>query len=249
MACHGLLCYTVRIGRPSIHDCWVFCIIYVEYVISKPTLSFCLVNVSFHSAEEPSDNETPHTEAPTICQTPECVSAASEILRNLDPKYADIDPCTDFDQYVCGGWRENHDMRSDQGAIFSGTFMQEASQARLRHLLETSSPSDPADSDIFDKLKSGYNACLDEDRAKKRGNEPLEKLLQDFEKIYSMDSGSEGSETSLTDAVLHLIKSGVRALVESSVGVSYSINHDSLVLKLTSRYSLTTVTRIMLYFL
>ncbi|OJI99980.1 hypothetical protein ASPVEDRAFT_39363 [Aspergillus versicolor CBS 583.65] len=168
--------------------------------------------------KEPSDNETPHTEAPTICQTPECVSAASDILRNLDPKYADIDPCTDFDQYVCGGWRENHDMRSDQGAIFSGTFMQEASQARLRHLLETSSPSDPADSDIFDKLKSGYNACLDEDRAKKRGNEPLEKLLQDFEKIYSLDSGSEGSETSLTDAVLHLIKSGVRALVESSVG-------------------------------
>lgn len=233
MALHRLLCYTVHIGRSSIHDCWVPCIIYVEYVISKPTLFFCLVNVPSHSAEEPSDNETPHTEAPTICQTPECVSAASEILRNLDPNYADIDPCTDFDQYVCGGWRENHDMRSDQGAIFAGTFMQEASQARLRHLLETSSPSDPADSDIFDKLKSGYNACLDEDRVKKRGNEPLERLLQDFEKIYSLKPGSEGSEASLTGAVLHLIKSGVRALVEPSVGVSYPINHDYFILKLT----------------
>lgn len=233
MALHDLLCYIAYIGRSSIHDCWIPCVIYVGYVISKPTLVFCIVNVSSYSAEEPLDNETPHTEAPTICQTPECVSAASEILRNLDPNYADIDPCTDFDQYVCGGWRENHDMRSDQGAIFSGTFMQEASQTRLRHLLESSKPSDPADSDIFDKLKSGYNACLDEDRVKKRGNEPLEKLLQDFEKIYSLKSEPEGSEASLTETVLHLIKLGVRALVEPSVGVSCPINHGYLVLKLT----------------
>ncbi|KAL4782410.1 hypothetical protein BJX76DRAFT_332717 [Aspergillus varians] len=168
--------------------------------------------------KEPSNNNTPDAEAaPAICQTPECVNAASEILRNLDPNYADIDPCTNFDQYVCGGWRQNHDMRSDQGAIFAGTFMGEASQTRLRHLLESSEPSDPDDSDIFEKLKSGYQACLDEDTIKKRGLEPLEKLLEDFEKIYSLDSASEGSETELTDAVLYLLKSGVRTLVSLSV--------------------------------
>ncbi|KAL3482364.1 hypothetical protein BJX99DRAFT_216896 [Aspergillus californicus] len=164
----------------------------------------------------PSNNDAPHTEAPTICQTPECVNAASEILRNLDPNYADIDPCTDFDQYVCGGWRGQHDMRPDQGAIFAGTFMQEASQTRLRHLLDSSEPSDPADSKIFEKLKAGYEACVDEETINKRGNQPLVKMLEEFEKIYSISSASEGSEAGLTDAMLYLLKSGVRALVSPS---------------------------------
>ncbi|KAL4921881.1 hypothetical protein BDW62DRAFT_98133 [Aspergillus aurantiobrunneus] len=161
---------------------------------------------------EPSNNDVTHAEAPTICQAPECIDAASEILGSLDPNYADIDPCTDFDQYVCGGWREKHDMRSDQGAIFSGTFMQETSQARLRHLLETSEPSSPDDSHIFEKLKAGYKACLDEVAVKQRGTEPLKKMLEDFEKIYRLGTSLEGSETGLTDAVQYLLKSGIRAL-------------------------------------
>ncbi|KAL4870981.1 hypothetical protein BDV12DRAFT_165040 [Aspergillus spectabilis] len=165
----------------------------------------------------PLNKDSPHTEAPTICQTPECINAASEILRNLDPNHGDIDPCTDFDQYVCGGWREQHDMRPDQGAIFSGTYMQEASQSWLRHLLEAAEPSSPADLDIFEKLKAGYKACLDEDTVHKRGIEPLEKMLEEFEKIYDLDSSSKGSEVGLTDAVLYLLKSGVRALVHPSV--------------------------------
>ncbi|KAL5000245.1 hypothetical protein BDV10DRAFT_40155 [Aspergillus recurvatus] len=169
------------------------------------------------SVLKPSNNDAPHAEAPTICQTPECVNAASEILRNLDPNYADIDPCTDFDQYVCGGWRNQHDMRSDQGSIFAGTYMEEASQTRLRHLLESFEPSNPADLKIFEKLKAGYNACFDEDAVKKRGNEPLMKLLDDFEKIYSLGSATDGPEAGLTDAVLYLYKTGVPALVLPSV--------------------------------
>ncbi|KAJ0423789.1 hypothetical protein BJY00DRAFT_278326 [Aspergillus carlsbadensis] len=163
--------------------------------------------------KEPANHDTPHTQAPTICQTAECIDAASEILHSLDPNYADIDPCTNFDQYVCGGWRELHDMRPDQGAIFSGTYMQEASQTRLRHLLESSEPSDPADSNIFDKLKAGYKSCRDEEMVKKRGTEPLVKMLEEFEKVYTIGSKLETSEAGLTDAVLYLTKSGVRALL------------------------------------
>ncbi|KAL4818010.1 hypothetical protein BDW67DRAFT_20837 [Aspergillus spinulosporus] len=165
----------------------------------------------------PSNDNGPHTEPPAICQTPECVNAASDILRNLDPDYANIDPCTDFDQYVCGGWRNEHDMRPDQGSIFAGTYMEEASQTRLRHLLESPGPSDPADSKIFEKLKAGYNACFNEDTVRIRGNEPLVKLLNDFEKIYSLDSVTGGTEAGLTDAVLYLYKNGVPALVLPSV--------------------------------
>lgn len=178
----------------------------------------------------------------SICETPECVHAASEILYNLDPNYDQINPCTDFDQYVCGGWRERHDMRPDQGAIFAGTMMSENAQTRLRHLLSSSKPSDPADSNNFEKLKAAYTACMDESTVTKRGSKPLDNMLAEFEKIYSRDSISlKGSDADLTKAILYLMESGVEALVSPFVAVSNP--RSLLVLNLPYTYSLTIVTR------
>ncbi|KAF5863212.1 hypothetical protein ETB97_010440 [Aspergillus alliaceus] len=166
----------------------------------------------------PSQSVPPHPVATSICDTPECVHAASEILYNLDPNHAQIDPCTDFDQFVCGGWGERHDMRPDQGSIFTGTLMEEAGQTHLRHLLSSSKPSDPSDSNNFEKLKAAYTACIDETTVNKRGSRPLDDMLAEFEKIYSRDSISlKGSDADLTDAVLYLMESGVEALVSPIV--------------------------------
>ena len=67
--------------------------------------------------------------------------ATSEILYNLSPNYKGIDPCTDFETLVCGGWDERHDLRPDQGDAFTGTLMAESSQMLLRHILEEGYPS------------------------------------------------------------------------------------------------------------
>lgn len=75
-----------------------------------------------------------------VCLTPACVHAASEILYNLSPDYQNLDPCTDFEELVCGGWRERHDLRPDQGGAFTGTTMSESSQTILRHILEAPYP-------------------------------------------------------------------------------------------------------------
>ncbi|KAE8421745.1 hypothetical protein BDV36DRAFT_280350 [Aspergillus pseudocaelatus] len=161
----------------------------------------------------PSESVPPRPVTTSICESPECVHAASEILYNLDPNYDQINPCTDFDQYVCGGWRERHDMRPDQGAIFAGTMMSETAQTRLRHLLSSSKPSEPADSNNFEKLKAAYTACMDETTVTKWGSKPLDNMLAEFEKIYSRDSTSlRGSNTDLTKAILYLMESGVEAL-------------------------------------
>jgi endothelin-converting enzyme len=69
------------------------------------------------------------------------VHASSEILYNLAPNYKELDPCTDFEELVCGGWKDRHDLRADQGDAFTGTIMSENSQLLLRHILEASYPS------------------------------------------------------------------------------------------------------------
>ncbi|GIK01669.1 hypothetical protein Aspvir_005707 [Aspergillus viridinutans] len=167
---------------------------------------------------EPSDSVPPRPVSPPLCESPECVHAASEILYSLDPNYAEIDPCEDFDQYVCGGWRERHDLRPDQGSMFTGTLMAEAAQMRLRHILESTSAPEAADEENFRKLKSAYDACLDEATINKRGSEPLDALLAQFEDIYSAESAAAGSDVNITDAVLFLMNSGVTALVELDPG-------------------------------
>ncbi|KAJ5924650.1 hypothetical protein N7466_008837 [Penicillium verhagenii] len=154
-----------------------------------------------------------------ICKTPECIHAASEILYNLDSNYEKIDPCTDFDQYVCGGWRERHDMRSDQGSVFAGTMMAEAAQTRLRHILERSEAPESADAVNYKKLKDAYDACLDESTIRERGTQPLVEVLTELQTVYAAnDEAKARTEDNLTDAILFLLKKGVEAL--ASPGVS-----------------------------
>ncbi|KAH3068212.1 hypothetical protein KXW16_002298 [Aspergillus fumigatus] len=167
---------------------------------------------------ELADSVPPRPVTPPLCESAECVHAASEILYSLDPNYAEIDPCEDFEQYVCGGWRERHDLRLDQGSMFTGTLMAEAAQMRLRHILESTSVPEAADEENLRKLKSAYNACLDEAVISKRGSEPLDALLAQLDDIYSAESTAVGSDVNITDAVLFLMNSGVTALVEMGPG-------------------------------
>jgi endothelin-converting enzyme len=88
----------------------------------------------------------PQTKKPesesTVCLTPACVHASSEILYNLSPNYKEIDPCSNFEELVCGGWDDRHDLRPDQGDAFTGTIMSENSQMLLRHILEAPYPNE-----------------------------------------------------------------------------------------------------------
>jgi hypothetical protein len=71
-----------------------------------------------------------------LCTTPMCVKASNYILRNLHPAIVDqpevislnlndtdVDPCTDFDRYVCGNFHHRFDLREDQSELNTGTWL------------------------------------------------------------------------------------------------------------------------------
>ena len=72
--------------------------------------------------------------AKNVCTSPNCVAAAAAILYNLDPSVSgggdqstyteasSIDPCKHFDQFSCGGF-DRHELRPDQGSMFTGTLV------------------------------------------------------------------------------------------------------------------------------
>ena len=98
-----------------------------------------------------------HPAKSKLCLTPACVHAASEILYNLSPNYKELDPCTDFEELVCGGWRDRHDLRPDQGDAFTGTIMNENSELLLRHILEAPYPKDSQVSLFSDNKRPIFN--------------------------------------------------------------------------------------------
>jgi endothelin-converting enzyme len=112
-------------------------------------------------------------------------------------------------------------MRPDQGSIFAGTIMEENAQTKLRHILERTEQPQPSDADNFEKLKSAYDACLDEATVSKRGRKPLGDILHELKSIYPENTGLvKGAQDHLTKALLYLMNAGVDALASSGVTVS-----------------------------
>ncbi|KAG9198389.1 hypothetical protein G6514_010233 [Epicoccum nigrum] len=180
------------------------------------------------------------------------IPEASEILYNLSPNYKELDPCTDFEELVCGGWRDRHDLRPDQGDAFTGTIMNENSELLLRHILEAPYPKDSqvgffsdkgelihsyfspmqlganeksADEENFDKMKAVYDACLDEDKIKSLGAKPLLKVLEEIKQAYP-----EGDAASL------LAQYGVTGLIATGTGAD-DRDPDTVVVSVAAPYS------------
>lgn len=144
--------------------------------------------VAYNPGSGDSDPEVPIT----VCLTPACVIAAAKILENMSPRYRNIDPCHDFDQFVCEGWQEKHDLRADQGSVRTGTIMAEDSQQVLRHVLESPysvndykiETNSSAKRDIFEKLQKAYDACMDEKVIRNVGSAPLLNVLRKVEELF-----------------------------------------------------------------
>lgn len=166
--------------------------------------------------EEPEDMDP--AVSSDVCLTPACVHAASEILYNLSPNYKDLDPCEDFEELVCAGWRDRHDLRPDQGDAFTGTIMVETSQLLLRHILEGEYPEsiagDSLDRDNFNKLRDAYDSCLDEDSIKKAGLKPVLEFLGEMD--YS--SSAMESHDVIGNATLQLSKYGLSPFISAGTG-------------------------------
>ncbi|KAF9874906.1 peptidase family M13 [Colletotrichum karsti] len=208
--------------------------------------------------------------AEKMCTTPACVHAASEILYNLSPNYKELDPCNDFEELVCGGWRDRHDLRSDQGDAFTGTIMSENSELLLRHILEAPYPKDSkvskparsggatltnrqhsafsplklfsgdkdADEENFDKMKAVYDACINEDKIKEVGLEPLTQILDQIKQAYPLEGAAKVDEPKPTkDTILLLAKYGVNAFVAAGTGAD-DRDPDSVVVSVGAPYDL-----------
>ncbi|KAK3315735.1 endothelin-converting enzyme [Apodospora peruviana] len=139
--------------------------------------------------------------AQALCMTPACVQLGAEYAANLSPNHAQIDPCTNFEELVCGGWNLRHELRPDQGSTGTIDLMSEDNEAKLRKIIEGAYPGESShshfsprnldtaavsiDQQNFDMMQTAYNACMDEASIAKLGVAPIITVLDQMSKVFA----------------------------------------------------------------
>ncbi|KAF2420974.1 endothelin-converting enzyme [Tothia fuscella] len=160
--------------------------------------------------------------AEEVCDSPVCKDWASSMKKNLATNYKTLDPCDDFSTYVCGGWRDTHDFRSDQASVSTGSIMSDENRNVIRSIVEGPYPdantsftgdNKVIDKENFQKMKTVFQTCMDTAAIDSYGVAPVQRILDEFEQHYPLTAPKTPNPDELTRAVIWLAKNSVSALV------------------------------------
>jgi len=115
-----------------------------------------------------------------------------------------VNPCEDFYEYACGGWRKNNPIPPDQSGWGRFSELAEYNREVLHNILEKAAANDPKRSPILQKIGDFYATCMDEKTVNEKGAAPLKPELDRIAAITTKDQ--------VIEAVAYLHSLGVNAL-------------------------------------
>src|SRR6516164_8581389 len=116
-----------------------------------------------------------HRSPPQKAQEPVLPYYPSLDLRSMDRS---IDPCLNFYEYSCGGWKKNNPIPRDQSSWSVYGKLYQDNLNFLRAILEEAAADPPPRDLVTKEIGDFYAACLDEAAVEKHGITPVESELQ-----------------------------------------------------------------------
>ncbi|CAB3404762.1 unnamed protein product [Caenorhabditis bovis] len=118
----------------------------------------------------------PAPKEPDVCHTPGCVMAANHFLNAMNTS---VDPCSDFFEFACGQWNEQHPIPDDMFGYGTFAYAREEVRQQLRVLLEQ---EHTAKSRSINMARTAYRSCMNKTELDALKTQPLFESLDDLGK-------------------------------------------------------------------
>jgi putative endopeptidase len=96
-----------------------------------------------------------------------------------------VDPCVDFYQFACGGWRKANPIPPDQSRWGRFNELAERNRNVLHDILEKVKDPRPGRTPLEAQVGDYYAACMDESAIEKHGTKPIDPILASVDAMTS----------------------------------------------------------------
>lgn len=125
------------------------------------------------STESESKSCQTKMEESRVCESPECVAIAAQVLTYADHS---IDPCENFYGYACGGWKKQRYIPDSKPSWETFSDLNEANDKLLKKELGSGKPNKNSPAEV--QLYNLYSSCLNTTVIESLGLKPLEDLIK-----------------------------------------------------------------------
>ncbi|KAM7203996.1 hypothetical protein V8F33_001967 [Rhypophila sp. PSN 637] len=142
-----------------------------------------------------------------VCSKPACVHTASSMMQNMAHNWEQLDPCTDFYEMACGGFRER---MGTEFARVGEHIIQKHVNNVIREVIERPYKEAAEYHDIMIRnnideqnhqmLQRDYQSCMNTEAREKAGRAPLIKLLDDLAEVWPINLDEVDDTTSFSDS-------------------------------------------------
>lgn len=139
----------------------------------------------------------------------ETKTAVNSVAAALDKS---ADPCVDFYQFACGGWKKNNPIPPDQSIWSRFGELAERNREELRGILENAAKATRRDANE-QKIGDYYAACIDESAIEKKG---IAVLKPEFDRINALKD-----KAGLPELIAHLHGEGINVLFNFGSGADF----------------------------
>ncbi|MGD0307199.1 MAG: M13 family metallopeptidase N-terminal domain-containing protein, partial [Candidatus Acidiferrales bacterium] len=150
---------------------------------------------------------------------------------SLDPASMDrtVDPCVDFYEYSCGGWRKMNPIPPDQTRWSVYGKLYEDNLNYLRGILEAAATAKDRDA-VTQKIGDYYAACMNEAEIEKLGAKPLDPAMQAIANLHDKKALAALIATLQVEGTDALFRAGSRQDPDDSNSVIMSIAQGGIAL-------------------